>query len=172
MTLNRGDGTGARSRGGKAFQLIRVRVRTRANNSSKGGYILVGNIGGSAVRAIRNNGQGCRHGGVGARTKTLGRCNFVNSSGLFRAARMIQSRIQFRQLCAIAYLPIVESLFQGIESMRLIRETELLFFFLFVIHSCFYRVLTFDEDTILAINQRRNRRYRAVSRGWIVSSYE
>lgn len=78
MTLNRGDGTGARSRGGKAFQLIRVRVRTRANNSSKGGYILVGNIGGSAVRAIRNNGQGCRHGGVEARTKTLGRCNFVN----------------------------------------------------------------------------------------------
>lgn len=78
MTLNGGDGTGARSRGGKAFQLIRVRVRTRANNSSKGGYILVGNIGGSAVRAIRNNGQGCRHGGVEARTKTLGRCNFVN----------------------------------------------------------------------------------------------
>lgn len=36
---------------------------------------------------------------------------------------MIQSRIQFRQLCAIAYLPIVESPLPGdIESMRVIRK--------------------------------------------------
>lgn len=65
--------------GGKAFQLIRVRVRTRANNSSKGGRILVGNIGeglAKRVRAIRNNGQGCRHGGVEASGQR--RCNFVN----------------------------------------------------------------------------------------------
>lgn len=63
--------------GGKAFQLIRVRVRTRANNSSKGGCILVGNIGeGGNWRATRNNGVSSME--EGRRTKTLGRCNFVN----------------------------------------------------------------------------------------------
>lgn len=142
-TLNRGSGS---LEGGKAFRLIRVGVRTRANNASKGGYSRGGYLGREKlVRAIRNNGtQGCRW-----RMETHGGCNFVNRGiASDYSVRRWFNPVNLSASCCPPYpvsangrIPLL-----GIESMRVIRTyffsynghgIERIIDFLYLFSSCF-----------------------------------